>query len=64
MINLKLNEEFFEYMNVYINLEFYDGIKGVIKYLDKWVNTMIIKMALNEYIKKISGILSWGNKCK
>ena len=51
-------------MNVYINLEFYDGIKGVIKYLDKWVNTMIIKMALNEYIKKISGILSWGNKCK
>ena len=55
----------FEYMTVYENLEFYARIKGVkIIYLEKIVNAMIKEMALDEYIKKIAGNLSGGNKRK
>ena len=57
--------EIFEYMTVYENLEFYARIKGVkIIYLEKIVNAMIKEMALDEYIKKIAGNLSGGNKRK
>ena len=55
----------FEYMTVYENLEFYARIKGVkIIYLEKIVNAMIKEMALDEYIKKVAGNLSGGNKRK
>ena len=58
-------EAIFEYMTVYENLEFYARIKGVkMEYLDQLVRAMIEEMALEEYIKKIAGKLSGGNKRK
>ena len=58
-------EAIFEYMTVYENLEFYARIKGVKEHLlDQLVRAMIIEMSLDEYIKKIAGKLSGGNKRK
>ena len=58
-------EAIFEYMTVYENLEFYARIKGVkIEYLDQLVRAMITEMALDEYVKKVAGKLSGGNKRK
>ena len=58
-------EAIFEYMTVYENLEFYARIKGVKENLiDQLVRAMILEMSLDEYIKKISGKLSGGNKRK
>ena len=58
-------EAIFEYMTVYENLEFYARIKGVKEnLLDQLVRAMIIEMSLDEYIKKIAGKLSGGNKRK
>ena len=55
----------FEYMTVYENLEFYAKLKGVKEeFLNKLVNDIIYEMKLDEFIKKISGRLSGGNKRK
>ena len=55
----------FEYMTVYENLEFYGKIKGIKKeYLEKVINAMIEEMSLGEFITKIAGKLSGGNKRK
>ena len=55
----------FEYMTVYENLEFYGKIKGVMpQYLDKVVRSMIEEMSLGEFVNKIAGRLSGGNKRK
>ena len=55
----------FEYMTVYENLEFYAKLKGVKKeFLTQIVNAVIYEMKLEEFIKKIAGRLSGGNKRK
>ena len=55
----------FEYMSVYENLEFYGKIKGIKpEYLDKVVRSMIEEMSLGEFVEKIAGRLSGGNKRK
>ena len=55
----------FEYMTVYENLEFYGKIKGIKKeYLVKVINAMISEMSLGEFVHKIAGRLSGGNKRK
>ena len=55
----------FEYMTVYENLEFYAKIKGVKEeYIDQLVTDIIHEMRLDEFIKKMSGRLSGGNKRK
>jgi ATP-binding cassette subfamily A (ABC1) protein 3 len=55
----------FEYMTVYENLEFYAKLKGVKKeFLTQIVNKVIYEMRLEEFIKKMAGRLSGGNKRK
>ena len=55
----------FEYMTVYENLEFYAKLKGVKRdYLTQVINTVIYEMKLDEFIKKLAGHLSGGNKRK
>ena len=55
----------FEYMTVYENLEFYAKLKGVMQqYIDSLVRSIILEMRLNEFINKMSGRLSGGNKRK
>ena len=55
----------FEYMTVYENLEFYARLKGVkIDYMTQIINSVIYEMKLDEFIKKLSGNLSGGNKRK
>ena len=55
----------FEYMTVYENLEFYAKLKGVKgKYLEQLITNIIYEMKLEEFIKKMSGRLSGGNKRK
>ena len=55
----------FEYMSVYENLEFYGKIKGIKpEYLDKVIKAMIEEMSLGEFVHKIAGRLSGGNKRK
>ena len=55
----------FEYMTVYENLEFYAKLKGVKHhYLSQIINAVIYEMRLQEFIKKMSGRLSGGNKRK
>ena len=55
----------FEYMTVYENLEFYAKLKGVKKdYLKVLITAVIFEMRLDEFINKISGRLSGGNKRK
>ena len=55
----------FEFMTVYENLEFYALIKGIKKnMLDKTIRAMIEEMNLNEFVNKIAGKLSGGNKRK
>ena len=52
-------------MTVYENLEFYAKIKGVKEeYIDQLVTDIIHEMRLDEFIKKMSGRLSGGNKRK
>ena len=55
----------FEFMTVKENLEFYALIKGVKRnLLDKMIKAMIEEMSLGEFVDKISGRLSGGNKRK
>ena len=55
----------FEYMTVFENLEFYAKLKGVKKeFLTRIVNAVIYEMKLEEFIKKMAGRLSGGNKRK
>ena len=55
----------FEYMSVYENLEFYGKIKGIKpEYLDTVIRAMIEEMSLDEFVNKIAGRLSGGNKRK
>ena len=55
----------FEYLTVYENLEFYAKLKGVKKeYINQIVNNIIYEMCLEEFINKLSGKLSGGNKRK
>ena len=55
----------FEYMTVYENLEFYAKLKGVKRdYLTMIINSVIYEMKLDEFIKKLAGHLSGGNKRK
>ena len=55
----------FEYLTVYENLEFYAKLKGVRKdFLTQIVNAVIYEMKLDEFIKKMAGRLSGGNKRK
>ena len=55
----------FEYMTVYENLEFYAKLKGVKKdFMTQIINTVIYEMKLDEFIKKLAGNLSGGNKRK
>ena len=55
----------FEYMTVYENLEFYARLKGVkIDFMTQIINSVIYEMKLDEFIKKLSGNLSGGNKRK
>ena len=55
----------FEYMTVYENLEFYAKLKGVKQdYMSQIINAVIYEMRLQEFIKKMSGRLSGGNKRK
>ena len=55
----------FEYMTVYENLEFYARLKGVkIDYMTQIINSVIYEIKLDEFIKKLSGNLSGGNKRK
>ena len=55
----------FEFMTVKENLEFYALIKGVKRnLLDKMIKAMIEEMSLEEFVDKISGRLSGGNKRK
>ena len=55
----------FEYMTVYENLEFYAKLKGVKQaFLSQIINAVIYEMRLQEFIKKMSGRLSGGNKRK
>ena len=55
----------FEYMTVFENLEFYAKLKGVKKeFLTQIVNAVIYEMKLEEFIKKMAGRLSGGNKRK
>ena len=55
----------FEYLTVYENLEFYAKLKGVkYEYMTNLINAIIFEMRLGEFIKKISGRLSGGNKRK
>jgi len=55
----------FEFMTVKENLEFYARIKGVKNnMIDKLIKAMIEEMSLNEFVNKISGRLSGGNKRK
>ncbi len=55
----------FEFMTVYENLEFYALIKGIKKHmLDKTIRAMIEEMSLIEFVDKIAGKLSGGNKRK
>ena len=52
-------------MTVYENLEFYARLKGVkIDYMTQIINSVIYEMKLDEFIKKLSGNLSGGNKRK
>ena len=55
----------FEYMTVFENLEFYAKLKGVKKeFITQIVNAVIYEMKLDEFIKKMAGRLSGGNKRK
>ena len=55
----------FEYMTVYENLEFYAKLKGVKRdFLTQIINSVIYEMKLDEFIKKLAGNLSGGNKRK
>ena len=55
----------FEYMTVFENLEFYAKLKGVKKeFINQIVNAVIYEMRLEEFIKKMAGRLSGGNKRK
>ena len=55
----------FEYMTVFENLEFYAKLKGVKKeFIIQIVNAVIYEMKLDEFIKKMAGRLSGGNKRK
>ena len=55
----------FEYMTVYENLEFYAKLKGVKRdFLTQIINSVIYEMKLEEFIKKLAGKLSGGNKRK
>ena len=55
----------FEYMTVYENLEFYAKLKGVMQqHIDTLVRAIIFEMRLEEFINKMSGRLSGGNKRK
>ena len=55
----------FEYLTVYENLEFYAKLKGVKQdHLKVLINAVIFEMKLDEFINKISGRLSGGNKRK
>jgi len=55
----------FEYMTVYENLDFYARIKGIkLNYRENIINNLINEMNLQNYINKISGNLSGGNKRK
>ena len=55
----------FEYMTVYENLEFYAKLKGVKRdFLTQIINSVIYEMKLEEFIKKLAGNLSGGNKRK
>ena len=55
----------FEYMSVYENLEFYSKLKGVKQeFLESLINAVIYEMRLEEFIKKMAGRLSGGNKRK
>ena len=55
----------FEYMTVYENLEFYSKLKGVKQEcLQSLINAVIYEMRLEEFIKKMAGRLSGGNKRK
>ena len=59
------DDAIFEYMTVYENLEFYARLKGVkIDYMTQIINSVIYEMKLDEFIKKLSGNLSGGNKRK
>jgi ATP-binding cassette subfamily A (ABC1) protein 3 len=52
-------------MTVYENLEFYAKLKGVKQdYMSQIINAVIYEMRLQEFIKKMSGRLSGGNKRK
>ena len=52
-------------MTVYENLEFYARLKGVkYDYMLQIINTVIYEMKLEEFIKKLAGLLSGGNKRK
>ena len=55
----------FEYMTVFENLEFYSKLKGVKQeFINQIVNAVIYEMRLEEFIKKMAGRLSGGNKRK
>ena len=55
----------FEYMTVFENLEFYAKLKGVKQeFINQIVNAVIYEMRLEEFIKKMAGRLSGGNKRK
>ena len=55
----------FEYMTVHENLEFYAKLRGVKRdYLTQIINSVIYEMKLDEFIKKLAGHLSGGNKRK
>ena len=55
----------FEYMTVFENLEFYAKLKGVKReFLTQIINKVIYEMRLEEFIKKMAGRLSGGNKRK
>ena len=55
----------FEYLTVYENLEFYAKLKGVKRgFIQRLVNAVIYEMRLEEFINKMSGRLSGGNKRK
>ena len=52
-------------MTVYENLEFYAKLKGVKRdFLTQIINSVIYEMKLDEFIKKLAGNLSGGNKRK
>ena len=55
----------FEYLTVYENLEFYARLKGVKRdYMTQIINNVIYELKLDEYLKKLAGNLSGGNKRK